>query len=210
MHFTKSIGPWVAGIDIVERREGFGWHALKRGVDHLTEAALRNATDIFIDRHDALEVDGIRNIIAHDLELGMVDHDATRALLRLAIKNHLMPRREHLVHEGHVKPAAGHAGKPTTSEVFDNYFVEAFSTKSLPLSIDDGATETDCRTASGRRESIKATAILVALRKPIEEIICARETSREEGFLLTPFQKRKFVEGCHSVSSDARTCWMLI
>ena len=105
----------------------------KHPMNELAQTTLRYTADITVDGNNALDVNGVGDILffAQHLELGLINHQPVLCFLDLAINHHFMTRGHQLVNETHVEPAAGDSAgaKHTTRLIHNDGFIEASSTK---------------------------------------------------------------------------------
>ncbi len=148
MGFEEVGGAVVRGYG---KREGegvvFGMaDAIRRHVvDDLAQAALVEAGDVLVDWDDAVEVDRFLAIVGNDLDLRVVDDEASALLLHFSISDHLLPGGDDLGHERHVEPAAGDfpGAEYPAGAIHDDGLVETGFSEALGARVDDAAVEAD-------------------------------------------------------------------
>ena len=93
--------------NIVGKGECFCAHAAEEAVHDFAQSALDDAADVFVDRHDAIDVDGGAIVIAQNLKLGMIDDEFALLVFDFSVNDDLVAGGEHFGEEGHIEPTQG-------------------------------------------------------------------------------------------------------
>ena len=96
--------PWS---NIIGKSDCLGAYTAEQCVHDFAESALGDAADVFVDGHDAVNMNGGAIVIAQDFEFGVIDDQFALLVFDFSVNDDLVAGGEHFREERHVEPAQG-------------------------------------------------------------------------------------------------------
>ena len=192
MHLPQCPCAW-RGIELGRQQRGdvvIG-EPLQHFPDNPPDEPWRDSLGRSVDGCDAFEVDAFVGIVFHDFKVGMRNHHVRSAALRLAVNDHALSVREHLLDPRrieppqHQPPADGRA-----APVFEHHVKHPLrASDAAQLRARDRPTHTNRTLGRIRGELIELPAVLVSTRKMQEQITHRRQP--ETGKLPCPHLRQE-------------------